>query len=81
MAKIKMTITQDVDCFEVNGKHYKFKGKVAQFISPEHGKVTVEEAYQLPELLAELVKNKSDLIEEVNVAKEEEQPNPKTPEK
>ena len=68
MAKIAIPVTQTVDAFEVNGKFYKFNGKVKTFLVPDIGKVTVEEAFENPELLATLVKTKSVLVEEIENA-------------
>ncbi len=65
MAKIAVKFTEEVDAFEVNEKMYRFVGKVKEFISPDYGRITVEEAFEKPDLLAELVKTKSTLIEEI----------------
>lgn len=65
MSKITLRVTQEVDAFEVNGKLYRFVGKLKEFISPDFGRITVEEACEKPELLAELVQSKSVLVEEI----------------
>lgn len=68
MAKITIQVTQEVDAFEVNGKLYKFVGNLKEFIAPNLGKITVEQALDNRELLAELVKTNSTLIEEIENA-------------
>jgi hypothetical protein len=76
MAKKTIAISQDIDCFEMDGKTYAFKGK--KFIYNSE-KITVEQAFENAELLESLVKEKSDLIYEVNVETGDTKNEPKQP--
>ena len=51
------------DCFEVDGKTYRFI--IKKFQLPGFGVLTALEAMTEPEVLAYLVKEKSSVIEEV----------------
>lgn len=76
MAKKTISVAQNIDCFEVEGKTYAFKGKKFIF---EGQKIDVATAYDMPELLASLVREKSDLIYEVNVETGDTKNEPKQP--